>query len=113
MTYVPPAGQPPIPPSTFSIALPIQPNYLSEICGNDLAWLRTFFTLFLSLTFPLWTGPLLSRLLGRLLGRDSDGLRAGQPTTTTNPLNTMFFINNSEEKYIFAAIFLVTANNKM
>ena len=36
---VPPAGQPPIPPSIFSTALPIQPNYLSETYGNDLAWL--------------------------------------------------------------------------
>ena len=72
MTSVPPAGQPPIPPNTFSTALPIQPNYLSETYGNDLAWLQTFFTVFLSLTFPLWTGPHLSRLLRRLPSRDSE-----------------------------------------
>ena len=72
MTSVPPVGQPPIPPSTFPTALSIQPNYLRETCLNDLAWLRTFFTLFLSLTFPLWTGPHLSRLLRHLPGRDSE-----------------------------------------
>ena len=93
MTSVPPAKQPPIPPSTFSTALPIQPNYLSETCGNDLAWLHTFFILFLSLTFPLWTGPHLSRLFRRLPGRDGEVF----PRRATNNNNNRPPSNSSED----------------
>ena len=60
-------------PNASSTVLPTRPNSLSGTCGSELAWLRTFFTLFLSLTFPLlWTGPHLSRFLRHLLGRDSE-----------------------------------------
>ena len=46
-------------------------NFMGTIYGNDLAWLQTFFTLFLSLTFPLWTDLHLNRLLRHFPGRDS------------------------------------------
>ena len=92
-------GEPPIPPSTFSTALPIQPNYLSETCGNDLAWLHTFFTLFLSLTFPLWTGPHLSRLLRRLPGRDSE-VFPRRATNNNNNNNNMVLITSCGSEFI-------------
>ena len=68
----PPAGQSLTPANTTTTVFSSRPNYLSLTCGNDLAWLRTFSTLFLCLIFPLWTVPHLSRLLHRLPCRDSE-----------------------------------------
>ena len=81
MTSVPPAGQPLIPPSTFSTALPIQPNYTSS--ERDL-WeepgLASHFLPFFD--FPTLDQLHLSCLLHHLPGRDNKVFRAEQPTTT-------------------------------